>query len=83
MVVAGRQVLYFVSLTDGRPCIWARELDSETKVPVGATLAIQHFHGSRLSPGLNEGFKVSVGGELMVFNLDETRGNVWLATPQP
>ncbi len=77
------RLLYFVSLTDGRPCIWARELDSETKVPVGATLAIQHFHGSRLSPGLNEGFKVSVGGELMVFNLDETRGNVWLATPQP
>ena len=77
------RLLYFVSSADGSPCIWAQELDSETKVPVGPATAVQHFHASRLAPGLGEGFKVTVGGELMVFNLEETRGNVWLAKPQP
>ena len=74
-------LLYFVSQADGKTCIWAQLLDSETKAPIGDPTGVYHFHSS-LSPRNEEGFKLSVGGNRMVFNLEATRGNVWLAKPQ-
>ena len=80
---ADGNMLYFVSEADGNRCIWAQPLDSETKVPVGRARGVWHFHGSRFSPGAREGFTLSVGGDRMVLNLKENRGNVWLARPEP
>ena len=57
-------------------------LDPETKVPVGDPRASYHFHNTRLTPWRGEGFRLSVGGDRVVFNLEEMRGNVWLTNPQ-
>ncbi len=73
--------VYYISTADGGNCIWTRRLDASTKLPVSEPEAVYHFHDRRLAPTGGEGFKMSIGGNRMVFNLVETKGNVWLARP--
>ncbi len=40
-------LLYFVSATDGFPCIWAQRLNPRTRRPAGPARAVHHFHSAR------------------------------------
>ena len=73
-------LLYFWSSRDGSPCLWAQRLDRATKKPIGAPLAIQHFHSRGLSwRNLYLGApRIAVSRDRIVFNLGEHGGNVWL-----
>jgi serine/threonine protein kinase len=76
-------LLYFTSERDGFRCLWGQRLAPSDKRPVGQSFAVHHFHNARRSM-----MKVSVGAleisvahDKLVFNLAETKGNIWLAKP--
>jgi Tol biopolymer transport system component/tRNA A-37 threonylcarbamoyl transferase component Bud32 len=72
--------IYSLSDRDGFPCIWAYHLDPQTKKPAGASVAIFHSHGARLS--LRNANVVSqalsVARDKIVFNMGEITGNIWM-----
>jgi eukaryotic-like serine/threonine-protein kinase len=73
-------LIYFISNRDGFFCVWAQRVTPHTKRPIGAPMAITHFHGSRLSVA-NVGFSVlgiSVARDKIAFNLGELTGNIWM-----
>ncbi len=74
-------LLYFVSDRDGFRCIWAQNLQPETKQPLDVPVAIYHCHSSRLSLTnlLLPAFEISVARDNIVFNMAERTGNIWLA----
>ena len=79
-------LVYFVSHRDGFRCIWAQRLDAQTKHPVKAPFAVQHFHSARrsLTNVGNVGlFGLGVSRDKIVFNVGELTGNIWIANPQP
>jgi len=74
------QLLYFTSNRDGAMCIWAQRLEPATKRPVGAAFAVRHFHETRHALTRQPAwFAMAVVRNRMVFNMDETTGNIWLA----
>lgn len=74
-------LLYFLSLKDGYPDIWAQRLDPGTKRPVGEPFAIQHFHETRSAPDFlgAAAFGPAIGKNEITFQLLEQTGNIWLA----
>jgi eukaryotic-like serine/threonine-protein kinase len=75
-------VLYFLSERDGFRCIWAERLDPQTKHPSGNPFPVYHFHHSQQSlTSLGSPGKVglSTTSDGLLFSLEETTGNIWLA----
>ncbi|HYM09591.1 MAG TPA: hypothetical protein VEU62_02600, partial [Bryobacterales bacterium] len=74
-------VLYFISERDGFRCLWAARLDPATKHPAGPPLPIQHFHtATRSMIHLTTNWLgLSAARDMLVFNLGEMSGNVWMA----
>jgi eukaryotic-like serine/threonine-protein kinase len=73
--------IYYLSDADGSRCIWARRLDPTTKVPRGEPFSIHHIHGRKRSI-TNVGpadVELSVVEGRIVYNMTESRGNLWLA----
>ena len=81
---SGRQ-LYFLSDRDGHRCIWVQEWDSHSRKPVGAAVAIYHFHEARLTP-LSFAWRapsyvgLSVAKDRLVLSLTEISSNIWIGT---
>ena len=72
-------LVYFTSLRDGFPCLWAQRLRPDTKQPIGAAFAVYHAHSARLSLN-NTGFlglEMAVVRDQLFINLGELSGNIW------
>lgn len=78
-------LLYFLSLKDSYPDIWAQRLHPQTKRPVGEAFPVYHFHETRKSPNnlsaANFGPAISRSG--LTFSLREQVANIWLAEQIP
>jgi Tol biopolymer transport system component len=74
-------LLYYMSDADGFRCIWAQPLDPRTKRPSAKAFVVHHAHGRKRSIGNVNiwGLELSVARGKLVFNMGESRGNIWLA----
>jgi len=74
------KLLYFLSERDGFRCFWAQPLDPATKLPAGASFAVQHFHRTRFSIRYQDTGTVGLGisRDKIVFAMSETTGNIWM-----
>ncbi len=68
-------LLYYFSRKDDYRCLWAQRLDPVTKRPVGAAIAVEHFH----SPGLrvNGSGWASVSQNWIGVNLSRSSSNLF------
>jgi hypothetical protein len=75
------RLLYYVSSRDGYWCIWAQQLDENTRQPLGEPVAVHHFHDNRVSLRNLElsKLKLAVAADKIIFNMGELSGNVWMA----
>lgn len=74
--------IYFLSDRDGARCIWARDLDTQTKEPRGAAYPAVHLHDARLSLShiANTGqVSINARGADLIFAMGELTSNVWMA----
>ena len=74
-------MLYFTSDTDDYRCIYARRINPRTGHPMGDRMKIKHMHEARrsmLSVELRY-CEISVAKDKIVFVLEASTGNVWLA----
>jgi len=76
-------VIYFLSERDGFRCIWAQRLDGATKHPTGTPIPIQHFHTASRSmiPFTTNWLGLSATRAMLVFNVGDLAGNIWIARP--
>jgi hypothetical protein len=74
-------LLYFLSLKDNYPDIWAQRLDPATKRPVGEAFAVYHFHETRKAPNIigAAAFGPAIGKDQITFSLLERSANIWIA----
>ena len=73
-------LLYFFSMKDGFPDIWAQRLHPVTRRPVGEAFDVYHFHERRRAPNLDWGtFGPAIGRNQITFSLQEQSGNIWIA----
>ncbi|MBS1826759.1 MAG: PD40 domain-containing protein [Acidobacteria bacterium] len=74
-------LLYFLSMKDNYPDIWAQRLDPQTKRPVGDAFPIVHFHETRKAPNISGAgsFGPAIGRNQIIFSLMELSANVWIA----
>ena len=74
------KLICYTSEEDGWRCFYARPVDGATKRPAGAPFAVFHSHDSR--GGLSQihlgQFEIAVARGKMVFQLAETKGNIWM-----
>jgi hypothetical protein len=71
-------LLYFFSGRDDFACLWSQPLDPHTRRPVGAPLAVQHFHDARRHARITGGPITAVGRDRVVFSLADVTGNIWM-----
>ena len=75
--------IYFLSNRDEFSCIWAQPLDPETKQPKGPLKALRHLHGRQRIRNTGAAyFGYAMTADALYFPAYESRGNIWLATPQ-
>jgi len=76
------KLIFFTSDRDGFRCIWAQRLTSDMH-PSGSPFAVYHFHSQRRSlANLPIGLmSLAAGPGVLVFNLGEYTGNLWLHEP--
>ncbi|MBL8210512.1 MAG: serine/threonine-protein kinase [Bryobacterales bacterium] len=71
--------LYFFSRHDGYLCLWTQKLDATTKLPIGASEPVQHFHHFHLNlqgvPKYHLGLTVS--RDRVAFNARGWHSGVW------
>jgi len=74
-------LLYFLSMKDSYPDIWAQRLHPVNKHPVGEAFAVYHFHETRRAPNLLSAasFGPAVGKNQITFSLLEQSANIWIA----
>jgi hypothetical protein len=74
-------LLYFLSMKDGYPDIWAQRLHTVTKRPAGEAFAVYHFHETRRAPNIlgAAAFGPAIGRNQITFSLQERSGNIWIA----
>lgn len=76
-------LIYFLSLKDQFPDIWAQKLDPATKRPVGEAFAVMHFHDLRRIPDLGGApFGPGIGANELIFALMDMSANIWAAETQ-
>jgi eukaryotic-like serine/threonine-protein kinase len=73
--------IYFLSLRDGFRCLWSQKLDSASKRPIGAPVALKHFHETRLGMMQTrfDQFELSVAAGRLFLTLAERTGNIAIA----
>jgi Tol biopolymer transport system component len=73
-------LLYYLSDRDGFVCIWAQPLEAGTRRPHGGPLPVYHFHDTRrtLRNMRPSWVYLGVASDQLVFNLEETTGNIWM-----
>jgi hypothetical protein len=71
-------LLYFFSGRDDFACLWSQRLDRYTRRPVGAPVAVHHFHEARRHPRITGGPITVVGRDRVVFSLADVTGNIWM-----
>ncbi len=75
--------VYFLSNRDEFSCIWAQPLDPDTKKPKGPLKVVRHLHGrQRIRHTGAAYFGYAMTADALYFPAYESRGNIWLATPQ-
>jgi serine/threonine protein kinase/dipeptidyl aminopeptidase/acylaminoacyl peptidase len=72
--------LYYLSDRDGFRCIWAQQLDSISKSPMGEPTAVFHSHQSRsaicnVSVG---NLELSIARDKVVFGMGDLTANIWM-----
>ena len=68
-------LLYYQSCRDGFNCIWAQQLNPDTKEPVGEPFGVYHSHSARRALGNVSGAQriwVSVARDKMVFSMERS-----------
>jgi Tol biopolymer transport system component/predicted Ser/Thr protein kinase len=75
------QLLYFYSDRDGHVCLWAQNLERESKRPVGEPFPVQHFHTARQSLGNIPliFLGMSLARDRIILNAGNATGSIWLA----
>jgi hypothetical protein len=73
--------VYHFSPRDGTFCAWLQPVDRETKRPIGAPRAVQHFHSPRLRPVAGVIVTNHVADGYMYVTLTESTGNIWMLGP--
>jgi hypothetical protein len=72
--------LYYLSDRDGRFCVWAQRLDSETKALKGPPYALQHLHQQAASAAMLGGTMFVAGSRDRLFIPEWTlSSNIWTA----
>jgi serine/threonine protein kinase len=73
--------IYFLSERDGFRCIWAQRVNPATKQPSGDPFPVGHFHAATRSmvPSTTNWLSLSAAPGMLVFNLVDVSGNLWLA----
>lgn len=74
-------LLYFMSLLDGFPCIYAQRLHPGNKHLMGDPMPVYHFHSARVHPNYRglAYFGPAILPDGIIFSLDHEMGNVWYA----
>jgi Tol biopolymer transport system component len=74
-------LLYFLSMKDNYPDIWAQRLDPVTKHTLGEAFAVYHFHETRKAPNILGAatFGPAIGKNQITFSLLEQSANIWIA----
>jgi hypothetical protein len=79
----GRHV-YFVGGPDGFRCIWGRDIDPATGMPVGSIFSVAHFHQAREQVDVHAAYLGEIGlsasRQFLVFGVTLTTGEAWLRT---
>jgi hypothetical protein len=77
------QYIYFLSERDGRCRLYSQKVDSQTKRPFGAAVAVYTSPGERISLNypLGNGF-IDVAADKIIFTITEVIGNIVLLTPK-
>ena len=70
--------VYHFSLRDGYMCAWLQPVDPQSKRPVGAPRAVQHFHQPRLRAAARANPTNDVMNGVLYVTLTETTGNIWM-----
>ncbi len=73
------RTIFYISNSDGFPCIYGQAFSPETSEVVGAPFAVEHFHVQRANIGnvFAEALNLSVDGDSMYFNLGEQSSTIW------
>jgi len=71
--------VYFTSDRDGYLCVWMQRLDPSTKHPIGAPIALEHFHNSmgRDAAVHPDGSDLVVARDKVVINLPRRQDDIW------
>jgi Tol biopolymer transport system component len=72
-------VIYFLSTAGGKMEIWAQRLQPATKHPLGEPFRIYSPPGERYSINTGTWFGPGIGPQNLVFPINESTGNIWLA----
>jgi Tol biopolymer transport system component len=74
-------LLYFLSMKDSYPDIWAQRLHPATKHPLGEAFAVYHFHETRKAPNFlgAASFGPAIGKDQITISLLEQSANIWIA----
>ena len=74
-------LLYFLSMKDLYPGIWAQRLDRVTRRPVGEAFAVYRFQETRKTPNMlgAAAFGPAIGNNQITFSLEEPSDNIWIA----
>jgi Tol biopolymer transport system component len=77
----GGRHLYYLSDRDDFVCVWGRQLDPATKVPVGDPIPVVHAHTVTMNMQMptRAPWTLTTGGDRLVFNAGETSGDVYTA----
>jgi len=72
--------LVYYSNRDGFGCLWEQKLTPDTKQPVGAPLAVYHFHRYGQSPRtlFREDFQIALTPDVLILNLVDMSGDIWM-----
>jgi serine/threonine protein kinase/Tol biopolymer transport system component len=71
--------LYFASTAEGPDGIWTQRLNPITKRPMGEPALVYRPEADRLQLGSMTFFGPGEGRDRLIFPLDETFGNIWMA----
>jgi Tol biopolymer transport system component len=72
-------VIYFLSTAGGKLEIWAQRLQPATKRPISEPFRIYSPFGERYSIRTGTWFGPGIGPRSVIFPVDESTGNIWLA----
>ncbi len=81
----GGDALVYYSKRDHFGCLWQQRLRADTKQPIGAPSPVYHLHELRRSPRTlyRKDFEITVARDLVILNLAEASGNIWLISFPP